>query len=143
MRATQALRSSWAVVTLPRYSGSMVRGASRGPTCPTCCQRHARRASDGGPLFLEICHAADGGATITIHHGRANCDRAAELSIVINLRQIFQTCEQKIREREQALRMQMAAMIGTQNRGRAWSERQRAEGGLQIPRHGERYVRAK
>jgi DNA-binding transcriptional MerR regulator len=56
--------------------------------------RHARRkwerTGSRGPLLLEISQkTAGGGTTIAIHEGAVQCDPTAELSIVINMAQIF------------------------------------------------------
>jgi DNA-binding transcriptional MerR regulator len=48
------------------------------------------RSKNRRPLFLEISHRPAGGdAVIAVHEGAVNCDPAAELSIVINLTEIF------------------------------------------------------
>jgi hypothetical protein len=61
--------------------------------------RDARRKwalTNRGPLFLEISHKAAGaGTVIAVHEGAAKCDPAAELSIVINLAQIFEAVRRR------------------------------------------------
>jgi hypothetical protein len=58
-------------------------------------RQHWQSATERGPLFLEISHAADGRAVIAVDTDRAKCDPAAELAILINLSEIYQTCEKK------------------------------------------------
>ena len=57
-------------------------------------------AKKRGPLFLEISHAANGGAVIAVREGTAKSVPPAELTIVIDLRQIFLACENKMAERD-------------------------------------------
>jgi MFS family permease len=53
-------------------------------------RRKWQRAGTRGPLWLEISHrGARSGTAIAIHEGAVHCDPDAELSIVINLAQIF------------------------------------------------------
>ena len=48
------------------------------------------RSKTRGPLFLEISRKAAGGSpVIAIHEGAVRCDPAADLSLVINLTEIF------------------------------------------------------
>jgi DNA-binding transcriptional MerR regulator len=61
--------------------------------------RVARRKwalTNRGPLLLEISHKAAGaGTVIAVHEGAAKCDPTAELSIVINLAQIFEAVRRR------------------------------------------------